>query len=532
MNIKYILLSLAILLTACSSDNDEFNVTDAPTAHLTISTEIVTTRAFETGLKNDVEFKEGNEIGFWLFDMSGNDYCRYTNEISTWNRKATYRNANWNLEEILTLTDVPAKVVAYYPYQKTSSSNSGTRALAPNLLRLNHPIAYINIESYPHNDGQQDYLWGESVDSVDSRHPNVHIKFKHVLPRITFEVQKSNNNATDSIYIRSAILKNSADDGFTICTTGQLYENGRIDKFGVTGQRQSITNGYTTPVLLNKGETRTFDFLVLPTEVAEGSVILSIEARKGTTGVFQYYDISIPATQWEGGKQYTYPVTLNIENIQQQSSGTPGEKVYMGFNGDNGKPLYWSSWNLGASKVEDYGGLYGWGDPTGNHKEHYYDNSLYRDQYYMQDSVTCLSYYGGLKPKYTNISGTELDVVRAKWKSQWRIPTKNEFNKLVSNCTYEWTTYNQVFGFKFVSKINGNSIFLPYAPNRIGSVENYSEWNTVSGTFHQSSYYWTANVNENETYRATIFYFRNSGSCWIARGAKRYEGVPIRPVTE
>lgn len=526
MNTKYLLLGLGIVLTACSSDNDEFNATNVPKAQLTISTEIVSTRAyFNTGLKNDIEFANGNQIGYTLIESKR--YESY-NE-GEYNFKAVYNNGQWEIEKPTYVSDKEGCVIAYYPYNTRYD-------YMPAFLASEYPLTTlhyvpIDISSYAHGDGQQEYLCGES-DVVSSASPMAKITFKHVLPRITFVVEKGSKNADDDIYLRSAILTNVTKAGNTICTKGEMnIRTGSVLKDNDGGG--SITNSYTAPVLLDpKGETRTFDFLVIPTEVPKDSVILRIEARKGTNGDFKYYEIPIPATKWESGKQYTYPVTLNITEHQQESGETPGEKVYMGFNGDNGKPLYWSSWNLGAKKIEDYGGLYGWGDPTGNHKEHYYDNSLYRDQYYMQDSVTCLSYYGGFKPKYTNNSGTELDVARAKWKSQWRIPTSNEFSKLMSNCTYEWTTYNQVLGFKFVSKINGNSIFLPYAPNRIGSKEEYSEWNTVSGTYNQSTVYWTANVNEKEPFRSTVFYFGNSGYCWNARGAKRYEGLPIRPVTE
>ena len=33
---------------------------------------------------------------------------------------------------------------------------------------------------------------------------------------------------------------------------------------------------------------------------------------------------------------------------------------------DLGLSVKWASWNVGASSPEDYGGLYGWADPTGN----------------------------------------------------------------------------------------------------------------------------------------------------------------------
>lgn len=528
MRTKYLLYGLAVMLAACNTEDELSPEQNRTVAQLSITTEIVTTRAFSTGLKNDVEFQEGNAIGFWLFDKNGKDYSSYTGETTAWNRKAVFKNSAWNIDAAMTLTDVPAKVVAYYPYKGVTASVAERRAIPPT-LRLLHPITDINIASYAHNDGQQDYLWGESIDSVDSHRPNARLRFKHVLPRITFEVQKGTDNADNIIYLRSAILKNSTDDGNTICTTGKLLENGNVTKLNETGQ--SITNGYTAPVLLNNVETRNFDFLVLPTEVAEGSVILSIEVRKGSSGNFQYYDIAIPATKWESGKQYTYPVTLNITEHQQESGETPGEKVYMGFNGDNGKPLYWSSWNLGAKKIEDYGGLYGWGDPTGEHKEHCYEYKK-DDPYYMTDKTKCLSFYGGSSPT-NNISGVwDYDTAKRLWGGNWRIPTQNEFNLLKSNCTYVWTTLNNVYGMKFTSKTNGNSIFLPYAPERYGNYLSYSEWNTGEGTYYQGSNYWSSNLNTDDVTRAHMFNFSNGNSCWIAKGSERYAGLPIRPVSD
>lgn len=511
-----LILSMIVLLTACSTENEDYKVVNVPKACLTISTEVVTTRSFYTNIYN--VFPKGSKIGLWIFDKDGNDYSRYTNETTTWNRKATYENSTWIMEEQMTLTDVPAKVVAYYPYQENASSRVKTRAIPPT-LHIVRPIAEIDISSFGHNDGQPDYLWGESVDSVDNQHPNARIQFKHVLPRITFEVQKSNGNSTDAIYLRNAILKNSTENGNTICTTGLLYENGSIGKTTVTGQ--SITNSLLAPVPLDNGETITFDFHVLPTEVAKGSVILSIEVRKGNSGSMQYYDIPIPATKWESGKQYTYPVTLNITEIQQDSEETPGEKVYMGFNGDNGKPLYWSSWNLGATKIEDYGGLYGWGDPTGEHKEHY--ESTYRsDSYYMTDTLKCLSYYGGTSP-LSNIAGKSYDYAHVKWGGGWRIPSNSEIWSLLANSDEEFVKVNGVEGVRYTSKVNGKKLFFPMAPIRCGNAIKKG----------QQSFYWLCNINGNDKSMAGTFYIDTYwGNAWPTAGKKRYTGLPIRPVTE
>lgn len=523
MNIKYILLGFAVLLTACSSDNDEFNITNANRTQLAISTEIVTTRAeFYTGLKNDVEFRNGNQIGFTLVDVN---YKKPIYEQDC-NIKAVYNNGQWEQERTTTLSNKEGKVIAYYPYGTGYKFIVSGGAPGPTIGQHFIPV---DISSFFHGDGQQEYLCGES-NIVSSVSPNARIKFRHVLPRITFVIEKGSANANDEIYLRSAVLKNANDADNTICTKGTMnIESGYLSKNDDGGS--SITNSYLGAVPLDPtDEQLTFDFLVFPTEVVQGSVILRIEVRKGTAGNFQYYDIPIPATKWESGKQYTYPVTLNIKESQQETKETPGEKVYMGFNGDNGKPLYWSSWNLGASKPEDYGGLYGWGDPTGEHKEHYYEYKK-DDPYYMTDTLKCLSYYGGSNPP-SNISGTSYDVARQKWGRNWRIPTNNEFNLLDENCTCVWTTQNGVKGMLFTSKVNKNTIFMPYSPSRYGNYLYFSGWNTVSGTYYEGMDYWCANLNSTEKFRASIFVINNSNSCWIGRGGKRYQGLPIRPVTE
>ena len=194
----------------------------------------------------------------------------------------------------------------------------------------------------------------------------------------------------------------------------------------------------------------------------------------------------------------------------------------MGFDGDDGQPLYWATYNLGATSPEDYGGLYGWGDPTGEHLEQSFSDSE-RYGYYMSNKEECLALYGGETP-LADISGTEYDVVRAMWGADWRMPTSSEFSRLNTNCTFVWTTLNGVKGALFTSNINGNSIFLPCGTTRRGT---YISDNTDD----TSSTYWTSTLNDEEVERASVFVFYDSGNAWIGRGAERYVGLPIRPVT-
>ena len=61
------------------------------------------------------------------------------------------------------------------------------------------------------------------------------------------------------------------------------------------------------------------------------------------------------------------------------------------------------------------------------------------------------------------------DAASANWGGAWRMPTQEEQDELLNNCTWTWTTINGVAGYKVISKINGNSIFLPAARSYLGA---------------------------------------------------------------
>ena len=74
----------------------------------------------------------------------------------------------------------------------------------------------------------------------------------------------------------------------------------------------------------------------------------------------------------------------------------------------------------------------------------------------------------------------------------WRMPTKDDFNELLSGTTNEWVTNYKgtgVSGRKFTSKTNGNSIFIPASGNRSDS-SFYSQGNIcfIWSSSHYTSY--------------------------------------------
>ena len=134
----------------------------------------------------------------------------------------------------------------------------------------------------------------------------------------------------------------------------------------------------------------------------------------------------------------------------------------------------WAAWNIGASNPSQLGIKAGWGDSTGNGSD--LEGSDWED------------YYGGKHPE-EDISGSSYDICKKKWGNGWRLPTNKQWEELMNESYTFWSpyTYNNVRGVKIRSKINGNSIFIPYA--------NYTEFQSVGG-LQNVTLFWTANCNK------------------------------------
>ena len=131
---------------------------------------------------------------------------------------------------------------------------------------------------------------------------------------------------------------------------------------------------------------------------------------------------------------------------------------------DLGLNVKWATCNIGASSPEGYGDYYAWGETTTKSD---YSSSTTRNK------------------KMRNIAGNSTyDVACKKWGDSWRLPTKAEFQELIDNCNWVWTTVNGVNGYKVTSKKNSNSIFLPAAGSRYGTSLD------GKGVY---GYYWSAN---------------------------------------
>ena len=192
----------------------------------------------------------------------------------------------------------------------------------------------------------------------------------------------------------------------------------------------------------------------------------------------------------------------NSGNVQNHASetGTINGHEYVDLGLPSG--VKWATCNVGASKPEEYGNYYAWGETST------------KSSYTENNSVT----YG---KNFSDIGGNPAyDVARKQWGSPWRLPTKAEFNELLNNCTWTWTEQNGIKGCKVTSKKNGNSIFLPAAGWRDGTSLYYKG---IHGC------YWSSTPRESSSSSAYYLDFNSVSHCTYWN--RRYFGQSVRPVS-
>ena len=200
---------------------------------------------------------------------------------------------------------------------------------------------------------------------------------------------------------------------------------------------------------------------------------------------------------------------------------------------DLGLSVKWASFNLGATKPEEHGDYFAWGE---NIVKNSYDLSNYI--WCEGSNNTLIKYCNKSEYGYNGFTDSKVtldpedDVASYLMGDGWRIPTADEYDELFLNCNWEWMDdYNEtgISGIIFSSKTNTNSIFIPSSGGYIGSTLN---WAT-------SVYTWTASLSVSpgrDTYGPScadcLCYIPNSTSPttpWINYN-RRYFGFPIRPV--
>ena len=187
---------------------------------------------------------------------------------------------------------------------------------------------------------------------------------------------------------------------------------------------------------------------------------------------------------------------------------------------DLGLSVKWATCNVGATKPEEYGDHYAWGETT-TKSSYSYDNYKWSNDGCDTFTKYCTSSdYGTVDNK--TVLDSEDDAARANWGGAWRMPTDAEWTELRENCTWTSTSdYNGtgVAGRIVTSNINGNSIFLPAAGSggQFGGAGFYG-------------YYWSSSLG---TDTPGFAWYVGFGSDDVGRSYyNRCCGLSVRPVCE
>lgn len=190
----------------------------------------------------------------------------------------------------------------------------------------------------------------------------------------------------------------------------------------------------------------------------------------------------------------------------------------------------WATQNVGANKPEDYGDYFAWGETSGYKSgKTKFNLDTYKwlagrnSEGVEQLKKYVVKYYG--EPDNKAILDKEDDAAFVNWGSGWLMPTKEQFEELLQNCTWKWTTIKGIKGFEVKGK-NGNTIFLPSA----GEVTSYSgEWIGVGG----EAFYWSRSLNFHMDLTAWHLHLRNMNRIISEIMHENREfGLSIRPVCE
>ena len=168
----------------------------------------------------------------------------------------------------------------------------------------------------------------------------------------------------------------------------------------------------------------------------------------------------------------------------------------------------WANMNVGATKPEDLGNHYAWGE------------TIEKDEFGWKTYDYCNGDKNSCYDIGKTICATKKDVAFFKSNGLWKMPTLQQYKELCENCTYQWTSLHGVYGGMFTSKKNGNFVFFPAAGFGV---------NHGTNDIGVKGFYWSGSRHPDETNKAYHLGFRNGRVGWGDCNYRLF-GNSVRPV--
>ena len=309
---------------------------------------------------------------------------------------------------------------------------------------------------------------------------------------------------------------NSVEYGGSVTLTATPKPDSRYEfkNWTLNGSVVSTSNPYIATITANSTFVANFE---IPTYTVSVSANTGGTATASASSVVNKDYVILTATPDSGykfknwtlngivvctSKFYIATLTANsnfVANFYKSTDIDVHEYVDLGLS------VKWADCNVGATSPVGYGDYFSWGETSP--KEIYNWDSSYK----WKNS----NYYS--KENNKTILDLEDDAAYVNWGGNWRMPTKEEFQELIDNCTWKDITHSGVNGIIVTSKINGNSIFLPNTGHIDGSYY-YSKGS--------AGYYWSSSLESNNYGYHLKFMFDTPSM----QRTLRFYGLTIRAV--
>lgn len=201
-------------------------------------------------------------------------------------------------------------------------------------------------------------------------------------------------------------------------------------------------------------------------------------------------------------KECGNPVDSSNKRCQYCASNLKGHEYV-----DLGLPsgTLWATCNIGASKPEELGNYFAWGETSGyNEGKREFDDEHYKFRIKKKGlfgskwiyTKYCDNKKNGEVDNKLSLD-KEDDAAYVQWGKGWRIPTTAQFEELINKdyTTLEQLSKSGVKGLLITSKANGNSIFLPEAGHHgyseSMSFGNNHTWEKDCSYSSKRGNYWT-----------------------------------------
>lgn len=324
-------------------------------------------------------------------------------------------------------------------------------------------------------------------------------------PNLTFHNAAAILKFTSAAAVHKIVFRGNNSEVITGGSNGSLkitHSSGALFVEPTSASGTSVT-------VQTSGAESDFYIAILPVNFSGGISVacydsnLELIATKKTTN-------AISAVSSTGA-----PKVLNLGNVQNWLNNPLPVAVDLGLS------VKWARTNLGATVPEEYGDYFAWGE-TAPKAEYKWTNYAFEQgtgrtgpfsKYVMDADLGTVDHKTVLDPAD--------DAAHAILGGDWRMPTREEVEELMTSCQWTWTTRNGVSGYRVTSNKSGfsdDSIFLPASGLFESSVSK-------AGT---EGKYWSASLSADESNYAFSPYFSNSsrniGNC------SRYCGLAIRPV--